>query len=77
MKFIVSRESVLEDTTLWVGNSYLSVEIAHDPYDEELWVFKSIEEILKDSLGPPSVLGSHSHATPHTTLGSMKARYAK
>ncbi|MGD9401986.1 MAG: hypothetical protein PVF95_06935 [bacterium] len=77
MEFTISRESVPEDTTLYVGNSYLYVEIARDPYDDDLWVFKTIEERLKEGLSASSVLDSHSSSTPYTTLGSMKARYAK
>jgi hypothetical protein len=36
-----------EPTTYFVFSSYFDVEIVEDPYDSELWVFKGIQESLK------------------------------
>lgn len=38
-----------EPTTYFVFSSWFLVEIVEDPYDSTLWVFKGIEESLKDS----------------------------
>lgn len=42
MRFTIHRSSAPEDTILWVGGSWLDVEVIEDPYEEEKWVFVSI-----------------------------------
>lgn len=75
MKFTISHRTAPEDTTLWVNYSWLYVEIAVDPYDEEKWVFKVIEETLKEGIAGRPAPGSLVSATPHSSFGRVKARY--
>jgi hypothetical protein len=75
MRFTIQRCSMPEDTVLMVNSSWLDVEIVEDPYDYKQWVFKSIEETLKEPFTAPLATGAGTKATPATTFGSIKARY--
>jgi hypothetical protein len=48
IKVTVDGQGGQEETTYWVFSSWFDVEIIEDPYDEDLWVFKSITEIVKN-----------------------------
>ena len=71
----ISRESAPEDTTLWVYNVWLYVEIVADPYEADTWVFRGIREVVKDGLMMETAPSPNPTATPTVTLGSIKARY--
>ena len=49
IKVTVDDEGGGEPTTYWVFSSWFDAEIISDPYDSTLWVFKGIQESLKDS----------------------------
>jgi hypothetical protein len=48
IKVTVEEAGATEPTTYWVFSSWFDVEIVEDPYDTTLWVFKGIQESLKD-----------------------------
>ncbi len=48
IKVTVEEPGAVEPTIYFVFASWFVVEIVEDPYDSTLWVFKAIEESLKD-----------------------------
>jgi hypothetical protein len=50
IRVTVEPPDATEPTVYLVNASWFDVEIVEDPYDEELWVFKGIQETLKEGL---------------------------
>ena len=75
MKFTLDQGPAAEDSTLFVFSSWFYVKISRDPYDGDKWVFRAIQETLKDPKGARSGAGSDVAAVEATTFGSVKARY--
>ena len=50
IKVTVENPEGGEPTTYWVFSSWLYVEVIIDPYDSSLWVFKEINEQVKEGV---------------------------
>ena len=74
IRVTVEWAGATEPLTLWVNNSWLDVEITQDPYRGDKWVFKSIEEVLKEGVLAVSAPGPVL-MTEVTTFGSIKATF--
>jgi hypothetical protein len=65
IRIVVEPEDATEPTVFLVNACWFDIEIVEDPYDNELWVFKGIQETLKQGL----------RAVEPSTFGGLKGLF--
>lgn len=71
-KVTIEHAGATEPLTMWVNNSWLDVEVTGDPYEDDKWVFRSIEEVFKGGVLAVSTPGPVL-MTEASTFGGIKA----